>query len=146
MDQGRRIDLTQWQTKPADLLKIGATKVTPYRYINRAFALLNMGLDQKAAREAVEALRMDSHNAKAHKILGMISNNNGNYDAAFESLRKAKLKNPNDMETRYQIARALFHLGKIEKAKQQCEMVIEQDPKNSEALTLLSLINAQIRE
>jgi len=141
--KGRRIDLTQWQTKPADLLKIGTYKATPYRYINRGFALLNMGFDQKAAREAAEALRMDSSNAKAHKILGMISNNNGNFGAAFESLRKAKLKEPGDMETRYQIARALFHLGEIEKARQQCAMVIKQDPKNVEALALLSLINTQ---
>jgi len=138
-----RIDLTQWQTSDTDLLKIGAHKVTPYRHVNRAYALLNMGFEQKAEQEAMDALRIEPHNAKAHKLLGRIGNERGEYDAAFENLRKAKLTDPGDMEVRYQMAISLYHLGEIEKAKKQCELVLTQNPENGEALHLLSLIDTQ---
>jgi len=138
-----QMDLTQWQTSDADLLKIGTSRVTPYRYVNRAYALFNMGFGQKAEREADEALRVEPHNAKAHGLLGRIYSERGEYDAAFESLRKAKLTDPDDMKVRYQMAVALYHLGEIEKAKGQCQAVLDRSPKNSEGLFLLSLIYAK---
>jgi len=135
-----RINLNQWNVPNAQLLKIGIHKVTPYRHVNRAFGLYNMGFDQKAQEEAAEALRIEPYNAKAHKLLGKIYNEHGQYAQAFESLRKAKLVEPYDMKVRYQMALALYHLGEIEKARQQTQRVLTQNGKNSEALFLLSLI------
>ena len=88
------MDLIQWQVQEAPLLKIGTHKVIPYRYINRAYALYNMGFPQKAEAEALEALRIEPYNAKAHKLLGKIYNERGEYARGFESLRKAKLWTP----------------------------------------------------
>ena len=134
------MDLTQWQTPDADLLKIGMHKVTPYRHVNRAYALLNMGFDGKAREEAVEALRIEPYNTKAHKLLGRIHNERGEYASAFESLRKAKILKPNDMKVRFQLAIALYHLGETEQAKEQCQRVLSRDSKNIDGLFLLSLI------
>jgi tetratricopeptide (TPR) repeat protein len=137
-----RIDLAQWQVPDAELLKIGTHKVTPYRHVNRAYALYNMGFSQKALEEAAQALRIEPDNTKANKLTGKIFNERGEYAAAFESLRKAKLTDPQDMKIRFQIAFALFHLGEIGSAKEQCLRVLAQKPKDPETLFLIALIYA----
>jgi tetratricopeptide (TPR) repeat protein len=136
-----RIDLAQWQTKEAELLKIGTHKVTPYRYINRAYALFNMGFPQKAEQEAREALRVEPYNAKATKLLGRIYNERGEYAKGFENLRNAKLLEPNDMKIRYQIALSLYHLGELRQAKEQCQRILSREPQDKDALSLMALIN-----
>lgn len=138
-----RMDLTQWRTPDADLLKIGTQKVEPYRHVNRAYALFNMGFPEKAEAEAAEALRVEPYNPQAHKLLGRIYNERGEFAEAFESLRKAKLLAPDDMKVRYQIAVALYHLGETGKAEEQCRRVLATNPKNAEGLFLLSLIYAK---
>ena len=136
-----RMDVAQWQTQDAELLKIGTHKVTPYRYVNRAYALYNMGFSQKAENEALEALRIEPYNPKAHKILGKIYNERGEFARGFESLRKAKLVDPDDAQVRYQIAFALYHLGEFQKAKEQCQRVLAGKPDDPDALVLLSMIS-----
>ena len=138
-----RVDLAQWQVPDAELLKIGTHKVIPYRHVNRAYALYNMGFAQKAMEEAGQALRIQPSHAKANKLIGKIHNERGEYAAAFESLRKAKLTDPQDMKVRFQIAFALVHLGQIEQAKEQLTRVLAQKPNDPEALFLIALIYAQ---
>ncbi|MCK5081393.1 MAG: hypothetical protein KAR31_00670 [Candidatus Omnitrophica bacterium] len=135
-----RMDLEQWQVKEAELLKIGTYKVIPYRYVNRAYALYNMGFPKKAEDEAVEALRIEPYNEKALKLLGKIYNERGEFARGFESLRKAKLLAPEDMKIRYQIALALYHLGELEQAREQCQRVVSLNSKDPDALALLLLI------
>ena len=141
-----RINLSQWQTVDANLLMIGTHKVTPYRHVSRAYALFHMGFEQKAEQEAIEALRIEPYNAKAFKLLGRIYNERGDYDDAFENLRKAKLIDPHDMKVRYQMAVALYYLGEAKKAKEQCQIVLDQNPENNKGLLLLSLIYANERK
>ncbi|MCK5260188.1 MAG: hypothetical protein KAJ70_03920 [Candidatus Omnitrophica bacterium] len=136
-----RMDLAQWQAKDAELLKISTHKVIPYRHVNRAYALYNMGFPKKAEAEAVEALRIEPHNAKSHKLLGKIYNERGDFARGFESLRKAKLLHPEDTKVRYQIALALYHLGGLQQARKQCQRVLSRKPKDRDALALLSLIS-----
>jgi tetratricopeptide (TPR) repeat protein len=135
-----RLDLARWEAPDADLLKIGVHKVTPYRHINRAYALYNMGFPDKALMEAAQALRVEPYNDKAYKIIGKIYNERGRFAEAFENLRKAKLIAPEDIKVRYQIAVALYHLGEVEKARAQCRLVLTARPDDAEALFLLSLI------
>ena len=105
-----------------------------------------MGFEQKAEQEAIEALRIEPYNAKAFKLLGRIYNERGDYDDAFENLRKAKLIDPHDMKVRYQMAVALYYLGEAKKAKEQCQIVLDQNPENNKGLLLLSLIYANERK
>jgi tetratricopeptide (TPR) repeat protein len=140
-----RIDLSQWQTREAELLKIGMQKVTPYRYINRAYALFNMGFPQKAEAEALEALRIEPYNAKAHKLLGRIYNERGEYARGFESLRHAKLLEPDDMKVRYQLAVSLYHLGEFEQARVQCRRVLSGKPGDQETRDLMVLIDEKMK-
>lgn len=134
------MDLTQREIPDAELLKIGMSKVEPYRHVNRAYGLFNMGLREKAQEEAIQALRIEPYNAQVHKLLGRIYNEQEEYNLAFESLRKAKLLEPSDMNVRFQLAVALYHLGEFKQAQEQCQRVISQDSKNVEGLYLLSRI------
>ena len=63
-------------------------------------------------------------------------------DHLFESLRKAKLLDPDDMKIRYQIAVALYHLGEPEQAQEQCQRVLSRKPEDPEALALLLRISS----
>jgi len=67
-----RIDLTKWQVPALDMEKIGPTKATPYRHINRAHALFHMGLGEKAKQESIEALRLEPYNEGVSEILKKI--------------------------------------------------------------------------
>jgi len=135
-----RMDLSQWQARDAELLKIGMNKVVPYRHLNRAYALYNMGLPDKALPEAMEALRIEHYNTKALKLVGKIYNDRGKYAEGFESLRKAKLIDPGDMKIRYQIALALYHLDEATKARIQCAKVLAANPGDAEANFLMAKI------
>ena len=141
-----RVDLAKRPAPEAQLLKIGTHNVAPYRHVNRAYALYNMGLADKAQEEAVEALRIDPSDIKANKLMGKIYNERGQYAAAFEFLRKAKLLEPQDMEIRYEMALALFHLGEFEKAGEQCQRVLAEKPGDEKGLALLSLIAAKAKK
>jgi len=138
-----RINIAQRKTKDADLLKIGTYKVAPYRHVNRAYALFNMGFPEKARQEAAEALRIEPYNVKAHKLIGRIHNDREEFTEAFESLRKAKLLDPGDIKVRYQIAVALYHLGEVDKAEEQCRRVLAKKPKDTKTRLLLSMIHVK---
>jgi len=138
-----RMDVAQWKVRDAELFKIGTYKVIPYRHVNRAYTLHNMGFPEKAEGEAVEALRIEPYNAKAHKLLGKIYNERGEFARGFEHLRAAKLLDPRDTKIRYQIALSLYHLGKVDEAQEQCQRALNKKPENAEAMFLLALIHTK---
>ena len=135
-----RINLADRQTPKAELFEIGTYNVIPYRYVNRAHALFNMGFAQKAEEEAREALRIEPYNADAAKLLGKIYNDRGEYAKAFEYLRQAKLIEPRDTIIRYQIALSLYRLGKYGEAQEQCQRVLTRKPDDPKALSLMAQI------
>jgi len=142
-----RVDLSNWKTKRSDLIRLGAKNVTPYRYINRAQALYNLGFYDQAHREAQEALRISPAYFAAYKLLGKIAIDQRQYEKGFELIRQAKILNPGDIETKYYLALAAFYLGDIQFAQEQCQKVIQANPRNYRALFLLSRIyDKQMKE
>ncbi|MBU1995550.1 MAG: hypothetical protein KKF78_00165, partial [Candidatus Omnitrophica bacterium] len=63
------IDLKDYKTERLDIAKLGLKNITPYRYANRAYALLNMGEVDKAKEEALEALKYFPYYSHLHVIL-----------------------------------------------------------------------------
>ncbi|MBI5415695.1 MAG: tetratricopeptide repeat protein [Candidatus Omnitrophica bacterium] len=137
------MDLSRWQTPPADLLKLGLYKATPYRYVNRAYALFNMKFYDKALREAEEGLKVEPYNAELYMLLGKIALKEKNYGEAFEQLRKARLIDPSDVWTRYYLALSFYRLGEIPRAREQCQWVLARRPDHAKALYLMAMIYAQ---
>ncbi|HQP10661.1 MAG TPA: tetratricopeptide repeat protein, partial [Candidatus Omnitrophota bacterium] len=78
----------------------------------------------------------------AYKLLGRIYNDRAEFARGFEALRKAKMFDPGDMKVRYQIARALYHLGEPEQAEIQCQLVLSRKPNDPEARDLMALISS----
>ncbi|OGX58765.1 MAG: hypothetical protein A2447_05815 [Omnitrophica WOR_2 bacterium RIFOXYC2_FULL_38_12] len=118
-----RIDLKDYEPQRLDIAKLGLKNITPYRYANRAYALLNMGEVEKAKEEALEALKYFPYYSHLYVILGKADIENGDFENAFKKLRVAKLLDQKDPETRYLLALTYFNLGEIDKSRQQLSMV-----------------------
>lgn len=135
------VDFSQWQPPPTDLMKLGLQKATPYRHVNRAYALFNMKLYDKALQEAEEGLKIEPYNPRLYMLLGKISLERKDYAAAFEHLRKAKLVD-SDVWIRYYLAVSFYHLGEMRQAREQGEFVLKMQSAHAPAMFLLSLIHA----
>lgn len=146
MIKRHKINLANWQTTPIDLVRLGATKVTPYRFVNRARALLNLGFPKKAQTEANEALRITPAYAEPYHILADVNLEKKEYTEAFENLRKAKNLIPGNMIVRYKLGLSMFHLDSLENAEKQCLKILDVYPKNAKAFYLLSRIYAKQKQ
>ncbi len=141
-----RINLMHWNPPVTDLLKLGVRPVTPYQNLNRAEALFNLNFLDKALNEANTAINIEPSFVDAYKLVGKIYLEKKQYNEAFENLRKAKVLNPDDMETRYDLAESLFYLDHVAQAYAQCDRVLKASPKNAKALFLLARIYAKERK
>ncbi|MBF0522412.1 MAG: tetratricopeptide repeat protein [Candidatus Omnitrophica bacterium] len=135
-----QMDLKNWKVPELDLLKVGARSVLPYQYLNRANAFLALGLWQQAKAEAEESLRIDPGIVEAYKILGRISLKEKRYKDAFVDFRKAKLLDPNNLETRYYLSKGFYYLDAVADAKKQVSKIVTEDPHNFKALYLMALV------
>jgi len=140
------MDLSQWQVPKVDLIRLGVRNVTPYQHINRARALFNLKLYDKAQEEAEEVLRVEPYNETAYKIISKVNIEKEEYDKALENSRKAKLLDPGDMETHYLLGVSFYHLGDLDQALAQCRKVLADNSKNPKVLFFTSLIYAKQRK
>lgn len=135
-----RIDLSQRQVPKAELFKIKGQSATPYRYTNRAQTLYHLGLFEQAQEEAREALKISPTDAIAYKIMGMVALKEKRYLQALEWLRHAKILDAGDTEARFYLAKAFYHLGEHESAREQVKIVLNAKAKNRLGMYLLSQI------
>ncbi len=140
-----RIDLSRWEPLEVGLLKFGVKNLTPYPYINRAYVLFNLKFYDQAKAEIEQALKIVPAYTEAYQLLGRVLLEKGEYEEAFENLRKAKILDPYDMETRYYLAQVFYELNILEEAEDQCRRVLNENPKNEKARALVSLINNKKR-
>lgn len=137
------VDLSQWEVPHLDLIKIGIREVVPYQHLNRAKALFNLRILDKAEGELKEALQALPHYTEAYLVLGKVYLEQKKFLDAFEQLRKAKILDPAYMEVRYHLAMSFYYLGEFKKAKGQCERLLEHSPSDFKAVFLLAFIYAE---
>ncbi len=137
------IDLREWTVPKMDLVKLGPRNVDPYQYINRALALVNLKIYDKAEQEALEAIRIHPLSKKAYMLLGIIALERKDYNTAYENFRKAKLIAPYDLQVRYNLALSLYYLKEYKQAYEQCNRVLAEAPRNAKALFLMARIYAK---
>jgi len=140
------IDLKTWEPEGIDLAKIGLKRVTPYQNLNRAQALYHLGFYSKAEQEALKAVEILPDYAAAYKMLGKTAIQKEDYKKAYIQLRKAKLLDPSDVETRFYIAKSLTYLGQLLKAEALSKNVLASNSQNHKALFLLTLIYAKQKQ
>lgn len=137
------LDLSKYVTPKIDLAAVAAKKITPYEHTQRALALYDMQLFDQAGREAQEAYRIAPDDPTALKILGKLTIFERDYSRALMYLRNALLLDSSDNETRYYMGVSLFHLGQLDEAENQCNRVLEKNPRNTKVLALSALIYAK---
>ncbi len=122
------MDLTKWEPKKIDLYKLGSVKVTPYQASNRAYTLEAADLDDAALKEIEDVLRVAPNYADPYKLFGKISGKHKEFEKAYEYYRIASVLDPDDMETKANMAQALYDLGKYEEAIKQYNKIIHAQP------------------
>jgi len=132
------IDLARWQPIELDIYRLGAKQVLPYRYANRAYTLMDMGLYGPAAAEARAALAVNPDYGPPYKILGKIYAERKQYEQAFKYFRFAAIIYPGNKKLKTNLASAYYDLGKYEYAAQEYEKIIEAWPNDPKAYYLLA--------
>jgi predicted O-linked N-acetylglucosamine transferase (SPINDLY family) len=109
--------------------------------VARAFEIaLGHHREQRLAEaEAIyrEILTVDSRNAPALHLIGLIAHQRGNHELAVELIGKAIAINPREPAYHSNVAEALRQLGKIELAITACERAISLNPNWAEAYSNL---------
>ncbi len=133
-----KVDLSQWEAKRLDHLRLASTYVIPYRNINRAYTLETLGFDAQAIEEALEAIKIFPGYMEPYKVLGKIYGKKEDHRKAFENFRIATMISPEDPDVRYNLALAYEKLGELKYAIKQYEKIRKQAPEQPKASFMLS--------
>jgi len=132
------IDFKKWKREEMDLIKLGAKRVTPYRYLNRAYNFEAMKLYDAAIAEAEEAIKIDPGYPGPYKILGKVYGVRKNYKKSFENFRIASLYETGNRNVRYNLALSYFDMKEYEGAVHQYKKLIKHRPKDPKAHFLIA--------
>jgi hypothetical protein len=108
-----------------------------------AMALLQAGRVDEALDICRELVRSDASDSNAHALIGVCHAQKGDMDACVKCLETAALLNPSDPTIQYNLANALFQLGRIDKATYRLSRILEDDPEHPDAKLLLAHIQQQ---
>lgn len=86
-------------------------------------------------RSQLQRLPSDGH---AHALVGICHAQQGNLEASVKSLETAAILNPGDPAVEYNLACALFQIGRTDQARWRLTRILESDPENQEARQLLA--------
>jgi len=126
-------DLDSAAVEYAALVKGTPLNVSPY------LRLAEIYLVQKKYDRAEAILRRSlaiEPSVYAHKWLGSLLLKKGQIEVAYGYLEKAYRANPQDLQTRYNLAGALALLGREEEAKEQLRYILKRAPDHSGAKAL----------
>ena len=129
-----RIDLATWQAIPLDLHKIAARPVDPFIYLNRAYTLNSLELNDPVLSELDEALKLNPCNVEVYRLRGGVYGKKKDFQKAFENLRIAAAMDPGHVPTRFNLALAYEDLQDYEESMKQYERILEYSPKNPKAV------------
>ncbi|MGV3719413.1 MAG: tetratricopeptide repeat protein [Actinomycetota bacterium] len=88
-------------------------------------------------RAYVQRSPSDGH---GHALIGICLAQQGNLDGSVKSLETAALLNPHDEAVEYNLANALFQVGRHDQAKWRLTRIIEDNPEHQDAKLLLTHI------
>lgn len=135
-----RLNLAKRKVPKMDLKRLGPRTAVPFQYINRAYSLENMDLDDAALEEIAEAKKMLPSYSSSYKIAGKIYGKKKDFKKAFENFRIAAMTVPEDIEVRSNLALAYDKLGDFEHAIKQYNAIVSNKPKDPKAYFLLAKV------
>ncbi|MBF0331888.1 MAG: hypothetical protein HQL17_08135 [Candidatus Omnitrophica bacterium] len=119
------IDLKKWSSVPSDTHRMGSAQAYPYREVNRATMLKDMGYLDQAMAEADAALAVSPLCLEAFKIKAQVYAERKDHLKAFEYFRAALLQSTGDVNLRRGMAIAYVGLGEYDHALEQAERLDE---------------------
>ena len=141
-----KVDVENWKTEEADLVKIGANRVRPYRYYRRAYALEIIGKEKAAIAECKEAVKIAPGYLEPYVLMGKLYGRNKEYKKAFESFRYAAIISPYKQKIRMKLALALYDMGEYEGSIKQYKEMEEMWPDDPRILYSLSKVYAKNKQ
>ena len=140
--QKHAIDLSQWEVKELDLLRIGPDKVDPYHGYYRAYTLETLDFDNAAMQELDAVFKILPHFGSAHKLYGKIYGKQNNHKKAFQHFRLANILEPSEKENWYNLGLTYYKLGDYERARKIYEKTTYLWPNNAKALFWIAQLDA----
>ncbi len=132
------IDLSKWEPKPMNLMKLGAKYIDPFPFTNRAYTLDAIDLWEPALKELNDALQVRPDFLPAHKLLGKIYGDQNDHQKAFEHLRIAAMYAPRDKQIRSNLALAYQKLKDYPGMEEQYQRIVDLNPDGPEGYFGLS--------
>ncbi len=113
-----------------------AQQVTIRQNLDRARQLIFGGKNAEGMNETQRVLAVDSTNAEAHFLRGIVYQREGHTDSAISALQSAVAYNPRLVEGHIALARIFLARGNRALALAHCRQTLSIDPQNRDAITL----------
>jgi len=104
--------------------------------LDRARRLIYAGQNAEGLNEAQRALALDSNNAEAHFLRGVVFQRQGKTESAIGSLQSAVSYNPRLVEAHIVLAQMYLARGGRALALAHCKQALAIDPQNRDAIAL----------
>src|SRR5262249_5205419 len=111
-----------------------AQQVTARQNLDRARQLISSGNDAEGLNEAQRVLAVDSTNAEAHFLRGIVFQRQGQTESALSALQSAVSYNPRLVEAHILLARLYLARGARALALAHCKQALVIDPQNRDAI------------
>ena len=115
-----------------------STEAQKKRHLERGEEYFGEEQYQEAIIEFLNVIQLDENDRVANQRLGLALYNTGQLGPAFRYLQRAAELNPNDTEVRVRLATIYRYSGQIEEAREEAGAVLQDDPKNLDALTVFA--------
>ena len=99
-------------------------------YVNRAFALLNVGMEEDAVAPLEMAIEKGDTQSSTFLFLGDIYNRQGNMEKAMEVFSQAAGLYPENTDIQSQLLNLYVQTGQADQAMAEYQAAVDQDPNN----------------
>jgi hypothetical protein len=106
--------------------------------VEDALSHLQAGRKDEALPLIQALVRSNPSDGHVHALMGICQAQHGDLESAVKSLETAALLNPNDPAVEYNLAHALFQVGRKDQARWRLTRLLENDPENQDAKLLLA--------
>jgi len=127
-------------------IKGGSSSQAFNRHIERGSRLFNTRKFDDAAKEFEAAVAADPHDARGYYYLGLANLELGKASKSIRHFDMALNLAPKHIDTLLARASAYLREERFRKAQDDCDAVIDQDEKNSQAFALRATCNFQLGE
>jgi tetratricopeptide (TPR) repeat protein len=133
-----QIDPAMWVTVPLDEYRLGSSKVVPYHFLHRAYALHSLGYSQQALKECEAALTVYPSYPEVFALQGRIYEKFKDFEQAFHNYRLAVSYDSENRVSRTSMGKMYEELNYFDAALNQFRNVRARYPNHPGAYFLMA--------